>query len=68
MIEATSWENLLLPYANNKAADQPAYPLLDIAEISRLLLIYVIEQSGFESYLVETRGDSFSHDGLIFSR
>ena len=25
-IWATSWENLLLPYANNKAADQPAHP------------------------------------------
>ena len=24
---ATSWENLFLPYANNKCADQPAHPL-----------------------------------------
>ena len=23
---ATSWENLLMPYANNKGADQPAHP------------------------------------------
>ena len=23
---ATSWENLFLPYANNKGADQPTYP------------------------------------------
>ena len=23
---ATSWENLFLPYANNKGADQPAHP------------------------------------------
>ena len=23
---ASSWENLFLPYANNKGADQPAYP------------------------------------------
>ena len=22
----TSWENLILPYANNKSADQPAHP------------------------------------------
>ena len=26
MIWATSWENLFLPYANNKGADQPAHP------------------------------------------
>ena len=25
-IRATSWENLLMPYANNKGADQPAHP------------------------------------------
>ena len=25
-IWATSWENLFLPYANNKGADQPAHP------------------------------------------
>ena len=23
---ATSWENLFMPYANNKGADQPAHP------------------------------------------
>ena len=23
---ATSWENLFLPYVNNKGADQPAHP------------------------------------------
>ena len=26
LISATSWENLFLPYANNKGADQPAHP------------------------------------------
>ena len=26
LIWATSWENLLMPYANNKDADQPAHP------------------------------------------
>ena len=26
VIWATSWENLFLPYANNKSADQPAHP------------------------------------------
>ena len=26
MIWATSWENLFMPYANNKGADQPAHP------------------------------------------
>ena len=26
IIWATSWENLFLPYANNKGADQPAHP------------------------------------------
>ena len=25
-IRATSWENLFMPYANNKSADQPAHP------------------------------------------
>ena len=25
-IQATSWENLFLPYANNKDADQPVHP------------------------------------------
>ena len=25
-IRATSWENLFMPYANNKGADQPAHP------------------------------------------
>ena len=24
-IRATSWENLFMPYANNKGADQPAH-------------------------------------------
>ena len=26
LLWATSWENLFLPYANNKGADQPAHP------------------------------------------
>ena len=26
MIWATPWENLIMPYANNKGADQPAHP------------------------------------------
>ena len=26
IIWATSWENLFMPCANNKVADQPAYP------------------------------------------
>ena len=26
IIWATSWENLLMPYANNKGTDQPARP------------------------------------------
>ena len=26
VIWAMSWENLLLPYANNKTADQPVHP------------------------------------------
>ena len=26
IIRATSWENLFMPYANNKGADQPAHP------------------------------------------
>ena len=32
LIWATSWENLFMPYANNKGADQPA----------RLLSVFVI--------------------------
>ena len=26
MMWATTWENLFMPYANNKGANQPAYP------------------------------------------
>ena len=59
---ATSWENLFMPYANNKDADQPAHPcslisifvvrcldsisLVSIVAISCLYLASVAEQTG----------------------
>ena len=56
---ASSWENLFLPYANNKGADQPSLisifvircldsiiPVVSISEISSLYLASVAEQAG----------------------
>ena len=61
-IWATSWQNLLLPYANNKSADQlvvccldSIIPLFAIAEISRPYLFSVAE-----SYMVANPWDRFS--------
>ena len=45
-IWATAWENLFLPYANNKGADQPAH----------------CWAGQFEYYLVGNPKDRFSHD------
>ena len=59
LIRVTSWENLFLPYANNKGADQPAQisafvvrcldsiiPLVSISEISSIYLAPVTAQAG----------------------
>ena len=58
-IWATSWQNLILPYANNKGTDQPAristfvlrcqdsiIPLVSISEISSLYLASLAAQAG----------------------
>ena len=73
-----SWENLFLPYANNKDADQPAHPrsLISVfvvrclASIISLASIFAISwlaffcswAGQFESYLVENPEDRFSRD------
>ena len=75
---ATSWENMLLPYANNKATDQPARPRSLISAfvvrcLDRIIPILAIAKISrlaslcswagrFGSYLVETPEDRFSHD------
>ena len=52
---ATSWENLFMPYANNKGADQPAHPrslnsvfvvrclnrIIHLVSISEILSLYL---------------------------
>ena len=65
----------LMPYANNKSADQPAHPrpfvvrcldsimlLVSISEISRLLLIAVVKQTGLSHTWSKISEDTFSHD------
>ena len=75
---ATSWENLFLPYANNKDADQPthlrslisAFVVRCLDSILPLLIIAQISRLAcfcswagrFESYLVTNLEDRFSHD------
>ena len=75
---ATAWENLFMPYANKKGADQPAHPhSLISAFVVRCLesIIPVLAKSKisklaslcawagrFESYLVANPKDKFSHD------
>ena len=74
---ATSWENLLLPYANNKGTDQPAhlrslistFVVRCLESIIPLVSIYKILSRSlcswadrFESTLVENPEDRFSHD------
>ena len=50
---ASSWENLLLPYANNKGADQPAYlrslisPFVARCLDSIIPLVFISEISSF---------------------
>ena len=52
---ATSWENLITPYANNKDADQPAHPH-SLDSIIYLVSILAV------SWLVENPEDRFSRD------
>ena len=42
LLWATSWENLFMPYVNNKGADQPAHPcsLISASTYSKLLWLY----------------------------
>ena len=81
MIWATSRENLFMPYANNKGADQPAHlisafvvhclgsiiPVLAISKISWHWLASFFNWAGqFESDLVETPKDRFSLDKAMW--
>ena len=79
-IWATSWENLLLPYANNKGGDQPAHPRSLInAFIGRCLdsiipLVSISESSSL--YLapvaaqagLSLRGRKLSKKGFLVTR
>ena len=76
--QATSWENLFMPYVNNKGADQHAHPRnLISAFVVRWLgsIIPILAKSKisrlasccswagrYESYLVANAKDRFSHD------
>ena len=72
-IWATSWENLFMPYMNNKGADQPAHPCSLISTFVVCISSFCIGNfmtlasffswaDRFESYLVENPDDRFSHD------
>ena len=74
-ILAMSWENLFVPHANNKGADQPAHPRSLISTfVVRCLdsILPILAESKmsspcswagqFESYLVANPEDMFSHD------
>ena len=70
-IRATSWENLFMPYANNKGADQPAHPrsLISAFVISSCYVLnfttlasFCGRTDRFVSYLVANPEDSFSRD------
>ena len=60
IIWASSWENLVLPYANNKGADQPAHPRsLPSTFVVRCLdsIIPLVSMSGISSlYLASVPG------------
>ena len=75
---ASSWENLFMPYANNKGADQPARPrslisafvvrcldsIIPLLAIAEIsILASLISWAGrFESTLVANPEDRFSRD------
>ena len=74
VIWATAWENLFMPYANNKDADQPAHPrslisyfvvhcldsisLISISEISSLQLVSAVSSPTW----LQTSEGRFSRD------
>ena len=73
MTWATSWENLFLPYANNKDADQPAHPrslisVFIIRSLDSIFFFYIRNASlcgcagRYESHLVANPEDRFSRD------
>ena len=78
LIWATSWENQLLRYANNKGADQPAQPrslistfvdccldsIISILAKSKISRLASLSSwaGRFESYLVENPEDRFPRD------
>ena len=73
-IWASSWENMFLPYANNKGSLISAFlvrcldsiiPLLAIAEISSLLLVSVAEQAGLSLIWSQTPKTGFLVTRLI---
>ena len=75
LIWAMPWENLFVPYANNKGTDQPAHlhslisafvihcldSLISFAVLWLLSCFYSWAER-FESYLVKNPEDRFSHD------
>ena len=78
MRRVTSWENLFMPYVNNKGADQPALPrsLISVFVVRCLdtcwsrnfktLASLCSWADRFESYLVENPEDRFSRDMAHF--
>ena len=81
---AKSWENLFLPYANNKGADQPAHPrslisafvvryldsIICILATSKIsrLASFCSWAAGFESYLVANPKTGFLVTWLKFRK
>ena len=77
-ILASTWENLFMPYANNKGEDQPVHPhSLIRAFVVRCIhsliskftkfkissqLVSVADQAGLSLAWSETSEDTFSHD------
>ena len=73
---ATSWENLFMPYANNKGADQPAQSnqrlCCSLPRLYNILSFYIRNfkplasfcgcAGPFESYVVENPKDRFSYE------
>ena len=82
VVWATSWENLFMPYSNNKGADQPAHPrsligtfvfrfldsIIPLVPISKLsrLWLVLVAAQAGLYYLVETPISGFLVTGLNF--
>ena len=78
LIWATSWENLFMPYANNKGADQLAHPrslisafvvrcldsIIPLVSISEISSLYLasVAEQACLSYLVANPENRFSRD------